>query len=68
MNTNAKRGGGLLGLGQWEQLYTGAQINFGDLPPFLTFNVNNVISPPPPPQTIVWPIKGKWKGLETAVE
>ncbi len=29
-------GGGLQGLNQWGQLYTGAQINFGDLTPNLT--------------------------------
>ncbi len=30
-------GGGLQGLSQWAQLYTGAQMNFGDLTPYLTY-------------------------------
>ncbi len=29
--------GELRGLSQWVQLYTGAQINFGDLTPYLTY-------------------------------
>ncbi len=35
-------GGGrvLRGLSQWVQLYTGAQINFGDLTPYLTYGLN----------------------------
>ncbi len=33
---NAGGGGELRGLSQWVQLYTGAQINFGDLTPYLT--------------------------------
>jgi hypothetical protein len=37
MSPNAKRGGELRGLKQWVQLYTGAQINFGDLTPYLTY-------------------------------
>ncbi len=32
---NAGGGGGLQGLSQWVQLYTGAQLNFGDLIPYL---------------------------------
>ncbi len=37
MSPNAGGGGtGLRGLSQWEQLYTGAQINFGDLTRYLT--------------------------------
>ncbi len=31
MSPNARVGGELRGLGQWVQLYTGTQINFGDL-------------------------------------
>ncbi len=31
-----EEGGELPGLSQWVQLYTGAQINFGDLTPYLT--------------------------------
>ncbi len=30
----------LRGLSQWVQLYTGAQINFGDLTPYLTYLVD----------------------------
>ncbi len=30
------------GLSQWVQLYTGAQINFGDLTPYLTYDVDPV--------------------------
>jgi hypothetical protein len=37
MRPNAGGGGQLLGLSQWAQLYTGAQINFGDLTPYLTY-------------------------------
>jgi hypothetical protein len=37
MSPNAGGGGLLRGLSQWVQLYTGAQINFGDLTPYLTF-------------------------------
>ncbi len=36
MSPNA--GGGVRGLSQWVQLYTGAQIN-GDLTPYLTYGV-----------------------------
>jgi hypothetical protein len=36
MSPNAG-GGELRGLSQWVQLYTGAQINFGDLTPYLTY-------------------------------
>ncbi len=36
MNPNAG-GGELRGLSQWVQLYTGAQINFGDLTPYLIY-------------------------------
>ncbi len=36
MSPNAKGGGELRGLSQWVQLYTEAQINFGDLTPYLT--------------------------------
>ncbi len=36
MSPNAGGGGGLRGLSQWVQLYTGAQRNFGDLTPYLT--------------------------------
>ncbi len=32
-----REGGELWGLSQWVQLYTGAQINFGDLTPYLTY-------------------------------
>ncbi len=41
-------GGVLRGLSQWVQLYTGAQINFGDLTPYLTFGQNWLILRPPP--------------------
>ncbi len=34
---NAGGGGQLRDLSQWVQLYTGAQINFGDLTPYLTY-------------------------------
>ncbi len=36
------RGGGVVGLGlsQWVQLYTGAQTNFGDLTPYLTYDIS----------------------------
>ncbi len=37
MSPNAWGGGQLRGLSQWVQLYTGAQINFGDLTPYLTY-------------------------------
>ncbi len=38
MSPNAEgEGGELQGLSQWVQLYTGAQINFGDLTPYLTY-------------------------------
>ncbi len=37
MGPNAGGGGKLWGLSQWVQLYTGAQINFGDLTPYLTY-------------------------------
>ncbi len=40
------RGGGgtLRGLSQWVKLYTGAQINFGDLTPYLTiFNWTSAV-------------------------
>jgi len=36
---NGGGGGELRGLSQWVQLYTGAQINFGDLTPYLTYVV-----------------------------
>ncbi len=38
MSPNAGAGGELRGLSQWVQLYIGAQINFGDLTPYLTFD------------------------------
>ncbi len=37
MSPKAGEGGELWGLSEWVQLYTGAQINFGDLTPYLTF-------------------------------
>ncbi len=37
MSPNAGGGGKLQGLSQWVQLYAGAQINFEDLTPFLTY-------------------------------
>ncbi len=37
MRPNAGGGGELWGLSQWVQLYTGSQINFGDLTPYLTY-------------------------------
>ncbi len=40
MSPNARGGGELLGLSQWVQLYTGAQINCGDLTPYLTYAVS----------------------------
>ncbi len=41
MSPNAGGGGGeLRGLSQLVQLYTGAQINFGDLTPYLTYAFN----------------------------
>ncbi len=40
MSPNAGGGGELRDLSQWVQLYTGAQINFGDLTPYLTYAEN----------------------------
>jgi hypothetical protein len=37
VSPNAGGGGELRGLSQWVQLYTGAQINFGDLTPYLIY-------------------------------
>ncbi len=37
MSPNAGQGGELRGLSQWVQLYMGAQINFRDLTPCLTY-------------------------------
>ncbi len=37
MSPKRGEGGELRGLSQWAQLYTGAQINFGDLTPYLTY-------------------------------
>jgi hypothetical protein len=37
MRPKAGKGAELRGLSQWVQLYTGAQINFGDLTPYLTY-------------------------------
>ncbi len=37
MSLNAGWGGDLRGLNQWVQLYIGAQINFGDLTPYLAY-------------------------------
>ncbi len=37
MNTNAEGGGGVAGSQTWVQLYTGDQINFEDLTPYLTY-------------------------------
>jgi hypothetical protein len=42
MSPNAGRGGELRGLSQWVKLYTGAQINFGDLTPYLTYGMNHI--------------------------
>jgi hypothetical protein len=42
MRPNAGGGGELQCLSQWVQLYTGAQINFGDLSPHLTHAVKNL--------------------------
>ncbi len=39
MSRNARGGGELRGLSQWVQLYTGAQINFGDVTQYLTYGV-----------------------------
>jgi hypothetical protein len=39
MNPNARGGGELRGLSQRVQLYTGAQISFGDLTPYLTYGL-----------------------------
>jgi hypothetical protein len=41
MSPNAGGRGVLRGLSQREQLYTGAQINFGDLTPYLTYGPNS---------------------------
>jgi hypothetical protein len=38
--SNAGGGGKLRGLSQWVQLQTGAQIYFGDLNPYLTYDTN----------------------------
>ncbi len=35
----------LLGLSKWVQLYTAAQINFGDLTPYLTYGVPSLLGP-----------------------
>jgi hypothetical protein len=40
MSPNAEGGGELRGLSQCVQLYTGAQINFGDLTPYFTYEKN----------------------------
>jgi hypothetical protein len=40
LSPNAGAGvGGLRGLSQWVKLYTGTQINFGDLTPYLTYSM-----------------------------
>ncbi len=39
MSQNAGGGGGGVRLSQWVQPYTGAQVNFGDLTPYLTYDV-----------------------------
>jgi hypothetical protein len=44
MSPNAGGGGGLQVLSQIVQLYTGAQINFGDLTPYLTYARNRLKS------------------------
>ncbi len=43
LSPNAGGRGYLRGLSQWVQLYTGAQINFGDLTPYLTYVYNTLI-------------------------
>jgi hypothetical protein len=43
MSPNAG-GEGLLGLSQWVQLYTRAQINFGEPTPYLTYAVSGSLS------------------------
>jgi hypothetical protein len=40
MRPNAGGGGELPGLGQLVQLYSGAQMNFGDVTPYLTYMTN----------------------------
>jgi hypothetical protein len=43
MSSNAGVGaGGVAGLSQWVRLYTGPQINFADLPPYLTYALNGL--------------------------
>ncbi len=43
MNPIAEEGGELRGgLRQWVQQYTGAQINFGDLTPYLTYDWSTI--------------------------
>ncbi len=54
MSPNAGGGGELRGLSQWVQLYTGAQINCGDLTPYLTYgcapSFESPINFPAPPR------------------
>ncbi len=40
LSPNAGGGRACGGLSQWVQLYTEAQINFGDIAPYLTFGIN----------------------------
>ncbi len=52
-------GGELRGLSQWVQLYTGAQINFGDLTPYLNYGIS------PHPHTLLH--RDFWHLLASAV-
>ncbi len=42
MSPNAEGGGGVQVLSQYVQLYTGAQMNFGDLTPYITYALDAV--------------------------
>ncbi len=50
MSPNAGGGGELRGLSQWVKLYTGAQISFGDLTPYLTYE----LFAKDPVETVAW--------------
>ncbi len=45
-NAGGGMSGKLRGLSHWVQLYTGAQINFGDLTQYLTYSLDKDISSP----------------------
>ncbi len=60
VSPNAGGDGGLRGLSQWVQLYTsrtGAQINFVDLPPYLTYDSSTCISGSGSGELIVYQVR-----------